>query len=292
MEEATPRVFGDPNGAVCEYCQAHIPAKAETYSTGTFYSLVEHQCEAKLAARQERVDGAAKAYWESLRYPTDEQAQRVRSEAHLPRRSFPGLHRLERTRQNEAALMAAEALLRDFQAGQRDRGLYLHGPMGAGKTAILTALGYSLRQFTGEHRFEVEKPGDYVRLARWGSQYPASVQFWPVPDWFVAVNREWVDRNEDIDPAGAETCEALLWDDIGKQHDTGWKASELFRVVNLRYNAMLSTSFTSNYSPSELCVRMVEVLGAEHSSEILAMVDRIKETCMVIELKGRSWRQR
>lgn len=292
MDETTPKVFGDPQGVDCEFCGQHVPAKVETYSSGTFYLPGDHDCAEKRRARQARVDAAAEAYWQSLRYPTDEQARRIRSEAHLPRRSFPGLHCLERTRQNEVALAAAETVLKDFQAGKRDRGLYLYGPMGSGKTTILTALGYSLRQFTGEHRFEVDHPGDYVRLAEWGSRYPASVQFWPVPDWFVAVNREWADRNEDLDPAGAETCEALLWDDIGKQHDTGWKASELFRVVNVRYNAMLSTSLTSNYSPAELCVRMVEVLGAEHSSEILAMVDRIRETCTVIELKGKSWRQR
>lgn len=279
---------GEKEPKTCRYCGETVPPRCEEIASIRLrvWAPGEHECDGYRQAREawlERKRTELLAEFDAL---TPAQLEGVRKDCNLLPRSLAGLGRLTLTKENRAAIEQARELLQQFQSGDRSRGLYLHGPLGTGKTALLAALAFDLRLRTGKIR---DRERDLL-LFDWGTR--ASVQFWPVPDLFTAINRAMDDRESGFSWRTVERCDALLLDDLGKQYDTGWKMSELFRVVNYRYQAMLSTSFTSNYSPDELAARMVAGLGKNYASDVAAMLDRIEETCEVVELRGHSWRQK
>lgn len=201
-------------------------------------------------------------------------AREVQAAAHLPARTLCGLRFLEETATNAAALEAARRFSRDFRQGERGHGLYLHGDVGTGKSAILAAVG-----------FEVEDASRRDPENHW--RVPA-VQYWGVPDLFRAIKRGF--DGDAFDMSRLEECPLLILDDLGKQYDTSWSFSELFGLLQARYEALRATCFTSNYSLPELSEKMMAALPPELSAEVMPLVDRIFESCAVVELSGTSRR--
>ena len=78
-------------------------------------------------------------------------------------------------------------------------------------------------------------------------------------------------------------CEVLVLDDLGKESASPWSVMTLFDVVNTRYEAMLTTVYTSQYDPDALRRR----LSRAHERETAdAIVSRIRETSLVVSLVG------
>lgn len=83
-------------------------------------------------------------------------------------------------------------------------------------------------------------------------------------------------------------CEVLVLDDLGKESASQWSVMTLFDVVNTRYEAMLPTIYTSQYSLEALCRR----LSRAHERETAdAIVSRIRETSLLVSLVGSDRRQ-
>ncbi len=282
----TIRDVGQAEPKPCPFCEyVRQPVMLSESSYGRFWSLEEHECPAMLADQAAKREAFIAEVLARKDDPTETEIETVRRAVNLPRRCVPGLVRLQRTSENEQAIGKAEQLADMFRMRGKVRGLYLFGALGTGKTSILGALAFDLRNRAGRYELRGEV------LIDWG--YPPAVQFWPVPDWFNAINRAMDDDGEARGIVRAvESCTILCLDDIGKQYDTKHKIAELFRVLNHRYNEMLLTCFTSNYSPEDLAKKMVQAVGADYASDVAAMVDRIRETCDVVEVRGKSWRRR
>ena len=78
-------------------------------------------------------------------------------------------------------------------------------------------------------------------------------------------------------------CGLLIFDDFGKGRPSEWSLGIIEQLVNHRYNEMLPTIFTSQWSGRELVQRLAVGGGAESAE---AIVSRIIETCRVIKLDG------
>lgn len=146
----------------------------------------------------------------------------------------------------------------------RGMGLFIHGPVGTGKThnasAVTAALALSGRGVV-----------------------------------MTSAMRILSDVRDTFDSGGSAkrelgrylSCELLVLDDLGKESASRWSVMTLFDIVNTRYEAMLSTIYTSQYSLESLQER----LSRAHETETAkAIVSRIRETCLDVRLYGRDLR--
>ena len=79
------------------------------------------------------------------------------------------------------------------------------------------------------------------------------------------------------------SCGILVLDDLGKESNTRWALTMLFTLVNARYERMLPTVITSQYSMEGLRQRLSQK-GERETAE--AIVSRLSETCMDVALVG------
>lgn len=80
----------------------------------------------------------------------------------------------------------------------------------------------------------------------------------------------------------------LIIDDIGSEQPTEWGISKIFAIINARYEAYMPTVITTNYSGEELERRMTPEGGDDHNAK--KTLDRLKETCVGIDMTWESWR--
>ena len=149
-------------------------------------------------------------------------------------------------------------------ADANGKGLYIQGGVGAGKTYEMCALakafvfaGYSVKATT--------------TLAMLNS----------IHDSYNGSEHDGVRRFCEVD--------ILFLDDIGKENANSWALTTLFEVVNYRYENMLPTVFTSQYSLDALERRLSRNNEVESAK---AVVSRICEMSKAVALKSPDRRRR
>lgn len=138
-------------------------------------------------------------------------------------------------------------------------GLYLHGPAGTGKTHLLVAIGKALI-----------------------NQHGAEVAYWSTVSLINAARASFNKDTENADnpfDAAAE-AQVLLLDDIGAEKPSEWVLTELYRLINRRYNCNLTTLLTSN----------VDLATFEESYDS-RIADRIHEMTVPLHCDGHSRRR-
>lgn len=85
-----------------------------------------------------------------------------------------------------------------------------------------------------------------------------------------------------------EEVPLLIIDDIGSEQPTEWGVSKIFAIINARYEGYMPTIITTNYSGPELVQRMTPESGDSRNAE--KTLDRLKETCVGIDMTWESWR--
>lgn len=124
----------------------------------------------------------------------------------------------------------ALAAVRRFAADPRGW-LYLHGPVGDGKTTLLAGAVNALRARGVEAVFAV------------------------VPellDWLKATFDPASGRSFDEDWAYIRAVEVLALDDLGTENATEWARERIYELFNWRYRQRLPTLVTSNLPPDGL----------------------------------------
>lgn len=82
----------------------------------------------------------------------------------------------------------------------------------------------------------------------------------------------------------------LIIDDIGSEQPTEWGVAKIFAIINARYEGYMPTVITANYNGEELVQRMTPEGGDRRNAE--KTLDRLKETCVGIDMTWDSWRTR
>ena len=149
---------------------------------------------------------------------------------------------------------------REYANGELDQGLLLWGPVGTGKTHLVTAaLVARLKQ--GESGFWCHAPTLLWRIQQsWNPENPESE---------YSLFRK------------ATGVRHLVLDELGKDKPSEWVRLSLLRLIDARYNDELPILATTNFSPDELAER----IGDWNMS-------RLVEMCRIIEVKGEDWRAR
>lgn len=162
----------------------------------------------------------------------------------------------------EVTLAASARYLSSF-GGNGGAGLYVQGCVGSGKTYAASAIakafvvaGYSVRIATTVSILEEIKASYDDRTL-------------PGIERFIA-------------------CDVLIMDDIGKETASSWALTNLFQIINARYEDMRPTIYTSQYDVDSLLARMARC-GDRETAE--AIVSRIIETSSLAVLPNRDKRR-
>ena len=95
------------------------------------------------------------------------------------------------------------------------------------------------------------------------------------------------DESEDDVLSRLSRCKLLVIDDLGKEAPTDWVLSQVFRIVNDRYEQMRPVIVTTQFSRPELIERLAKN-GDEETA--VAIVSRLFEMCELISLTGQDRR--
>lgn len=137
------------------------------------------------------------------------------------------------------------------------RGIVLLGPVGTGKTHILTAL-----------------TADAIEAG-----IRACYAVWPS---VIARHRDAQADRKHADRDLLEylaTCELLALDELGLTDLTPWQAGELFRLIDARYREQRATLIAANLTAATLAPALGE-----------RVADRLRDACAVLSLAGESQR--
>ncbi len=168
-----------------------------------------------------------------------------------------------RNKLGEAAKSAAYDIIRRFP--DVDKGLYLWGNPGTGKTLLSTII---LTELITRHAVE----GRYIKISRGFFQRIRST---------FNVESVTYGMGNAIEKEFAE-ADILVVDDFGTQRDSPWEQETLYNLVDARYEAEKFTIFTSNINPLKA---LTEIAGGR-------ILSRIKEMCRIMEITGPDYRDR
>ncbi len=139
---------------------------------------------------------------------------------------------------------------------ETNRGLYLFGHAGSGKTHLAAAIGNRLVQKT-------------------------DVRFVTAPELLLEIKKTFNDQGDTGLLDRLSQTKLLIIDDLGSEKPTEWVKETLFVLIDRRYTHYLPTVITSNYSLDQLKDR----LGYRTAS-------RIAEVSEMVELRASDYRIR
>lgn len=165
------------------------------------------------------------------------------------------------------------------------KGLYIHGPVGTGKTYIAYAIKHYLENgeaYIGSAGGSGASDGN-AGGGGGGTVKPRRIQFYNATELLADIRHDF----DATDPFSKkhvadrilESRQLLIIDDLGAEKPSEWVAETLYRIINHRYEHELPVVITSNLSLDQLAQR----LGDRTAS-------RLAELCEVIELTGRDRR--
>lgn len=142
-----------------------------------------------------------------------------------------------------------------------ERGVFLYGPTGTGKTLILRTVFMDIIKYK---KAVMDRGGTDMRYPLW-IRLSDYLEFCRKDDGRLksrAMNATW-----------------LFLDDLGTSTATDWAIDQVFQLIDYRWENKMQTYVTSNYSPKELAT-------IYHSR----VVSRLVELSSTFKLEGEDWR--
>lgn len=148
---------------------------------------------------------------------------------------------------------------------QGNQGVYLHGSAGTGKTYIMYALLKNII-LTSQEVYSTQGIYEVRNLFR----------VVEMPTLAMALKTYTVRDEDPTDTISLyKDCTYLFIDDLGAEKMTDFLFESFYQIINYRYNQMLPTIITSNYSLKEISEKINDRIAS-----------RIAEMCTVIKLEG------
>ena len=152
-----------------------------------------------------------------------------------------------------------------FIAGSTE-GLLLLGPVGTGKTHLMSAVAKAFHQDADPH-FE-ERDGITVAV----SKEVKTVAFYMMLD-LVAALREDVRKGVSTTVNRCLSVDLMVLDDLGVERSTEFIAEEIAQIINGRYNAMKPIAVSTNLTLNGIKDRYTD-----------RSISRWVETCTLVEM--------
>jgi DNA replication protein DnaC len=196
------------------------------------------------------------AIWESYNFPP--RLKEARFDNYMP--STP--------EQERAIARCREYANQGIENIGKGKGLFLHGPVGSGKSHLSIATVYGVisadpEQFTERPAWDTQ---DWVPGAR--------CSFISTVDLLTTIKNSF--GGDETKLAAdmlhrAKLDDLVVLDDIGAERPTEWVAEALFCIIDLRYRMKRATIFTTNCSIATL----EDQIGERATSRIIEMTDGI-----------------
>ena len=156
----------------------------------------------------------------------------------------------------------------NYKKDSHQKGLYLHGSFGSGKTYMISALLNELSK----------------------DNYNVIVVYYP--EFLRSLkesfnNEDYPERIEEV-----KRCDLLLLDDIGAETVTNWNRDEILgTILQYRMDNKVPTFFTSNLSLDELENHFIMANKTEEKIKSRRIMERIKQLTDDLELVGENRRK-
>lgn len=156
-----------------------------------------------------------------------------------------------------------------YQKDEKQKGLYLYGSFGSGKTYMISALLNELSRL------------NYSVVIVYYPELIRSIKesFSSGEDFYERMNK-------------IKTCDLLLLDDIGAESVTTWNRDEILgTILQYRMDNKMPTFFTSNLNLEELENHLIIKDIAEEKIKARRIMERIKQLSEYLELFGENRRK-
>lgn len=154
-----------------------------------------------------------------------------------------------------------------YRENKKEKGLYLHGSFGSGKTYLISATFHELAK-------------DKVESA---------ILFWPEYLTDLKASFGTGDFKEKMDQA--KKAKLLLIDDIGAENTTAWSRDDvLCPILQYRMEENLPTFFTSNFTIDELENHLAMSTSGYEIVKAKRIIERIKQLTTPLELASKNLR--
>ena len=169
------------------------------------------------------------------------------------------------TNKNKKAYENAKKYANKLINGETDKGLFITGTYGVGKTYLASCIANEIIQNKNTVVF-----GTLIQLLDY------------IKDTYKdsdMSDKEYLNLYSSVD--------LLIIDDLGKEKPTEWVLEKLFLIVNNRYNNYLPIVITTNYNRNQLRERLCV---NKNYSMVDSIISRLYEMCVGIEIKDEDHR--
>jgi primosomal protein DnaI len=155
----------------------------------------------------------------------------------------------------------------NFKDGKTNKGLFLHGSFGSGKTYLISAL-----------------------LNELSTDYTTVIIYYP--ELLRSLKESFVNDDFGLRMNEIKTCDLLLLDDIGAETVTEWNRDEILgTILQYRMDNKLPTFFTSNLNINELENHFTIKKDTEELIKSKRIMERIKQLTDDLELVSENRRK-
>lgn len=166
------------------------------------------------------------------------------------------------------ALNLAEQFLAEYEEGKQQKGLYLYGKFGVGKTYILGAIANEL------------------------ARRRVATMIVYVPEFFRELKASIQNNTMEGKLEAVKKAPVLMLDDVGAESMSSWVRDEILSpILQYRMQEKLPTFFTSNFNFEELTHHFTySQRGEAEQMKANRIMERIKYLTVPVEVEGKNRR--
>jgi primosomal protein DnaI len=166
------------------------------------------------------------------------------------------------------AIKMAKDFVENYQPGTKQKGMFLHGPFGTGKSYILGAIANELAQ----------------------KQVSSLIVY--VPEFFREMKNAIGDHSVNDKLEAIKKANVLMLDDIGAETMSSWARDEILgTILQFRMLENLPTFFTSNFDLKGLEHHLTHSQrGEEEQLKAARIMERIKYLADPVKVEGKNRR--